>query len=125
RIGDRLDLPTCDFNKAQLVTRAGKQVAVGVLGQIEGRRALQVSQGSPRRQHPARRASDRDALDLPDVGAPGIAALAGPVQDRREAWEDVTADMASSAPLAALPPMEDLPDLEDLPPYPAQSVGAA
>lgn len=104
RVGDVLALGPAPFDKAAVMTLAGRRLASGVLGQIDGHRALRMTQLPAGPNSAKRRASDRDELDQTEPEPLSVPS------DTMDQPEQVT-DLSLSA---ELPDMSDLPEL-DLP----------
>ena len=137
--GSVLDIGCPDFSRVSVQTATGKAISRGALGQLDGVRAVQVAHTHRGLSEPRRRASDRDGLGLPDIGAapdrpealPGaeaLPALPGAEGDWGAPPDGaLTQDSASELPdlpelpdlddLPELPDMSDLPELEDLPKF--------
>lgn len=106
KVGDTLELDLSSMAHALIIDRNGRAISRGTLGQIDGMRAVQLEQTKGHRHtEPRRRASDREALDLPDVSAPHV---------ERRGLEEVDlpelSDMDVFGDLGALP---DLPDMDE------------
>lgn len=111
-VGDLIDLNLSSMADALIVDGNGRAIARGTLGQIDGLRAVQVDHRKARHHtEPRRRASDRDALDLPDVTAP----------QRAEKELDDTQDVG----LPSLSDMDVFGNLDDLPELPDMDEAAA
>lgn len=122
--GDVLELRTCNFEKVEILTRDGRQIGGGALGQIDGTRAVQITHQNRAQQSPKRRASDREDLDLPDVTQK---ALHPPEHLSEDSGEGIIGDLAAlpeqvdalRTPEPTAPPnaaeAEPLPDMSDLP----------
>ena len=103
-IGDCLDLGRASFSDVRLETLQGRPVGGGVLGQLEGVRAVQVQPTRTSALRLRRRAGDRADLNLPDVTDAAVAPTA---------FNPASASMAER-PMAT-DDYADLPDLSDLP----------
>jgi flagellar motor switch/type III secretory pathway protein FliN len=120
-VGDVLELGVSAFDQANVLTRDGRKLSRGTLGQIDGVRALQLEHAAQSARVPRRRASDRAALDLPLVegDGTGTGAAMGGLGDLADppalALPDAPAGMDDLPALDALPDMPELPDLPDLP----------
>ena len=114
KIGDLLDINVKSMAQTLVLDANGYVVSRGTLGQIDGIRALQVDQ-SRAKQHtqPRRRASDREALDLPDVTLPVEQNLASDIQAEIDTLNDNGA--AGLPTLSDLDVFGDLGDVSDLP----------
>lgn len=66
-VGECLDLGRAAFEDVRLETLGGRPVGRGVLGQVDGARAVQVQASRAGALRLRRRAEDRAELDLPDV----------------------------------------------------------
>lgn len=108
KVGDMIDLNLSSMAQALVIDANGRAVARGTLGQIDGFRAVQIEQNKDR-QHtePRRRASDRDALDLPNVMAPQ--------GDPSANDEGEGANLPSLSKIDVFGDLDGLPDLPDLP----------
>lgn len=119
-------LPQNAFPDVSVVDVEGQTIAKGLIGQVDGQRAVKFEHEQPELNQPKRRASDRGELDLPDVT--GI--------DRRDGGDGLGGlpaepDLQLPAPPdafdpPALPALDEmpgapLPDL-DLPDAPAVDV---
>ncbi|MGB3245360.1 MAG: FliM/FliN family flagellar motor C-terminal domain-containing protein [Sulfitobacter sp.] len=124
-VGDVVDLGVSAFDRASVQTRDGRRLSRGVLGQIDGVRALQMEHATVAQREPRRRAEDRDGLNLPEVVGDGTGTRKAESdwdQDKADdaetsAYEALAQVHGESAP-AAMPDMSDLPgfaDDEDLP----------
>lgn len=118
-VGDQFDLGTTAFDKATVQTIAGRKLSHGVLGQLDGVRALQVVHANAGLAHPRRRISDKEELNLPSVSGDGTGT-------RTSGWEpEAPAQDVAMGGLPDLPGDDgglDLPDmggLDDLPDLPA------
>lgn len=108
RPGDIVDLNLSSMAQALVIDANGRAITRGTLGQINGMRALQVEQQrSKQHTQPRRRASDRDALDLPDVTAPFPEPLVAEA-------EPETPHVPSMADVDIFGDLDDLPDMPDL-----------
>jgi flagellar motor switch/type III secretory pathway protein FliN len=130
--GMTLALPPDAFPSIQVETIAGRAVATGELGQLEGQRALRLDHRPETAPRPQRRVSDQAGLDRPDVtrngprgaDAPG---LIPPLEDVAQTIDMVdlpsleTMDAPSEEegvqglPDLDLPDLDGLPDLSDIP----------
>jgi flagellar motor switch protein FliM len=117
KVGDVLDLDLSSLAQAMVLDANGRVISRGTLGQIDGMRALQVEQGKAK-QHtePRRRASDREALDLPDVTLPlaGATELGG--LDSSSSFQEplTNADLPSMADVDVFGDLGDAADLPDI-----------
>ena len=133
KAGDQIALPLGTFPNVRIKAQSGKCLGTGVLGQLNGLRALQLDHAPHHDLHPQRRADDAEGLELPVVdqsaeegGAstpPMIeeSPQAAPLPDMTSldalppAVEAPESDALSEPPaLPDLPPLSDLPDLPDL-----------
>ncbi len=111
RVGDVLELGQVSFDMAQVRTRTGRALASGVLGQINGMRALRVKHREKKRETPQRRAADVDAL------------ADGGVYDAHFEATYAAQELPALAQLSPMPSVEtavpaaepQMPDLSDLP----------
>ena len=111
-VGDIFDLDVRAFDQATVVTREGRSIARGTLGQIDGTRALQLEHQSKAQRSPRRRASDRSALDLPKVSGDGTGTQEH-LHDAAPALADMRDLEDGFADLPDLPDMSDLPGFEE------------
>jgi flagellar motor switch protein FliM len=89
KVGGLLDISVNSLAQALVIDATGSVVSRGTLGQIDGMRAVQVEQGRTKEHtQPRRRASDCEALDLPDVTLPFEDGLAPDFQEESEYQED-------------------------------------
>jgi flagellar motor switch/type III secretory pathway protein FliN len=129
--GDVLDLGAANFAKVRVQTLAGRAVGRGMLGQLEGLRAVQVEATNASALKLQRRADDRDHMNLPDISTPQ------PDMEERRGPPDISApgampdlpdlpdmsdlpgleDEGAMAPMDTLPDLPDLPDMSDLPDF--------
>lgn len=138
KAGDLLELKSCDFEKVDVMAGHDKRLGQGVLGQIEGTRAVQLIQTRTGQSSPKRRATDREDLDLPDIGslagdatqsagftdAGAVAALSPEVDNALTPAVEVSiSEEAELPPEEAEPDM--VPDMSDLPGFEAQARAAA
>jgi len=130
--GEVFDLGITAFDEACVQTVQGRRLGNGVLGQINGTRALQLEHEKVKAHQPRRRASDRATLNLPNVGGDGTGTrredmAAGPLADLDDGntFDGTLNDMAPQpavkmaqpAPEGSvpdLPPLDGLPDLPDM-----------
>ncbi|MCX7565131.1 FliM/FliN family flagellar motor C-terminal domain-containing protein [Sulfitobacter sp. F26169L] len=104
KAGDLLDLQLSSMAQSLVLDQTGKILSRGTLGQIDGKRAVQVEQQKGKHYtQPRRRAADREELDLPDVTAPVS------VQDT------VPSDAASLPRLSDVDIFGDMDDLPEMP----------
>ncbi|WP_274575312.1 FliM/FliN family flagellar motor C-terminal domain-containing protein [Sulfitobacter sp. PR48] len=135
QVGDLLDLNGARFDRAEVLRPGGGTLARGMLGQLDGCRALRIVPAKPAAQTPRRRASDRAELDqrepepLPQAGMPASEPPEMQALDVSPAGADAMpdlpdlsdlpeldlSDMSDLPELDGLPGLDDLPDLDDLP----------
>lgn len=115
QVGETLDLGVTAFDEAQVQTRDGRKLSRGTLGQIGGMRALQLEHASKGLREPRRRASDREALDLPQVSGDGTGTQIALDDADLAVSGDALPDLPAVSADAGLPDLTDLPDLPDLP----------
>lgn len=114
KAGDVLDLNLSSMAQALVIDGNGRAVSRGTLGQIDGMRALQVEQQKKgQRTQPRRRATDREALDLPDVtGARAAAsAVAAPFAMDGDEYD---VDLPSMSDVDIFGDLDNLPELPDM-----------
>lgn len=110
KVGEVLDLNLSSMAHALVIDANGRAISRGTLGQIDGKRALQVEQEQTRRYaEPRRRASDREGLDLPDVTA-GIDVS----PDQRSQHEPEDLGVPDVSDIDIFGDMDDLPELPDM-----------
>jgi flagellar motor switch/type III secretory pathway protein FliN len=68
-IGAVLHLPPNTFPETEIVTETGTSIGSGVLGQVNGTRALRLKRSPSYADQPRRRESDLPELDLPEIEA--------------------------------------------------------
>jgi hypothetical protein len=129
QVGDLLDLNGARFDRAEVLRPGGGTLARGMLGQLDGCRALRIVPAKPAAQTPRRRASDRAELDqrepepLPQAGMPASEPPEMQALDVSPAGADAMPDLPDLSDLpeldlsnmSDLPELDDLPDLDDLP----------
>jgi flagellar motor switch/type III secretory pathway protein FliN len=122
--GDVVGIPLDAFDKVQLVARDGRRIGQGVMGQIDGKRALQVDHRPVDAGKPQRRASDRDDIDQVPVAPLSSEKTSG--KRAVPAGDSDFDDDLSDLPAIDITPVEesenltgpdDLPDLSDLPEF--------
>ncbi|WP_298970956.1 flagellar motor switch protein FliM [uncultured Roseobacter sp.] len=117
--GDVLTLKPDAFDTVEIMTCDRRVVSRGAMGQIEGQRAIQLDNAVARPDHPARRAEDREGLDLPQVDplkeAPGGNDFGGLPDIDIGAIEHEPEGLPDLPDLPALEGEDGLPDLSDLP----------
>lgn len=131
--GDELPVPAGAFPNVQITTLAGRVVGRGIVGHVEGVRAVKPQRKPTHATQPMRRASDEPMVDMPrveDIAGPGrreseerhmIPADDDMDLDMALPQEEVTDTAADAAdgpavePDAGLPQLDALPDLSDLP----------
>ena len=133
-----IQLPPNSFPDVTLTDINKRAIGKGVVGQIEGQRAVQVSRPPVYADTPMRRESDRADLDLPNVQTlsdqagplpdfaqpelpdqPGLPELPAPPPDLPDLPEtsfetDASPDLPDLPDLEALPELDDLPNLAEL-----------
>lgn len=107
-VDDVFDLGITAFDQAVVQTKEGRRLGSGVLGQINGMRAVQLEHVASSSIQPRRRAADRATLDLPSVQGDGTGT-------QRAARIGETADVISVTDddAAEMPDMTDLPGFEE------------
>ncbi|MEL6452834.1 MAG: hypothetical protein AAFQ19_16395 [Pseudomonadota bacterium] len=145
RVGQELVLPPGQFPHVQIVTATGRTVGRGVVGHVEGVRAVKPQRAPLHASHPLRRESDGPLVDMPhvkelpsharrpeDEDAEGGAEIevseeeiAAAMQQLEQAAPIEEVDMPAALPapsqqemevqIDAVPDLADLPDLDDLP----------
>ncbi|WP_223422867.1 FliM/FliN family flagellar motor C-terminal domain-containing protein [Tateyamaria pelophila] len=140
--GDVLDIPPGHFPNVQICEKFGRVLGQGVVGHVDGLRAVKPKQKPLHASQPLRRASDEDRVDMPKVEEIGDRRRAqdtdARVSQSNEKSEDAGAAQQTTtlgkpsdadgandsehkvpaiadAPEVDLPALEDFPDLEDLP----------
>ena len=113
--GQSIQLPPNAFPDVAIAGVDGTTIGKGVVGQIDGQRAVQLKQKPNYAASPMRRQSDKENLDLPDMV----------IDDRRQSVPALTMSDVPGSSDAGLPdlpnvgvpalPEPDLPDLPDLP----------
>lgn len=121
-VGDTLTLPQSALNNAEILTLGGRKVGHGKLGQIEGRRAIKLSNGSQVGDTPQRRGADSA------TGAPSVQYSEDP--RGQPSMPSPTLETAAPSGMLQLPPADlgsfpgdtpeidtgvGLPDLPDIP----------
>lgn len=119
-VGNTLDLGAAGFAKVRVQTLAGRVVGRGMLGQLEGVRAVQVESTSDVALKLQRRAGDRDHINLPDISATVDKASHrhdGPDLAEIDALPDLPdfPDLDDAGGMASMDSLPDLPDMSDLP----------
>ncbi len=139
-VGSVIDLGNADFDKARVQTVAGAPVGRGVLGQLEGMRAVQMvdalttgKKPTPQTMEAGMRAADnapardRALSDLPDLSEPPRLSMTGADTAEQGVAEmpDMSdmPDLPDLTDLPDLPDMSDLPDFDDMPPFNAMKAG--
>ena len=102
-IGDAVRLPPNTFPETEIVTDTGSTIGLGVLGQVNGIRALRLKRSPSYADQPRRRESDFPELDLP-----AIEALPDKRKDR--AGDVEISEVGQSLPIDL---GEDLPSLKE------------
>ena len=141
-VGEVLRLPHNTFPETDIVTQTGKIIGSGVLGQVNGMRALRLKRVPIHATQPRRRESDLVELDLPEITAlprQNNGAAAGAVKTEIESFtadlpapKNASADTKSKADELSisdadlsklengsfqdieLPELDDFPDLAEL-----------
>lgn len=123
RVGDTLELVGARFDRAEVLKPGGGRLARGVLGQMNGLRALRIVPEPGTGQDPRRRASDRGMLDQREP-APLSREADRPMMDHHGDAPAAPAtllglpDMELNTPDLNLPDLNlpdlDLSDLDDL-----------
>ena len=120
RPGDMIEMPQNVFPKVKAVTIEGTAVGQGIIGQIDGQRAVQLMHKPKQQNTPQRRESDRNDLELPEVtplGGEAPMARPEPADMMLPALPDMSeAPALPDLPGDDLPDLPDLPALDDLPP---------
>ncbi|WP_299041082.1 hypothetical protein [uncultured Tateyamaria sp.] len=135
--GDELPLAPGTFPNVQITTHTGRVVGRGIVGHVDGVRAVKPQRKPSHASQPMRRVSDEPMVEMPQVQEiSGPSRRAADAPDVSEA--EVEAAMAALPPidppgadaphnaaeatdadtlpaLAELPNLDDLPDLTDLP----------
>ncbi|MEM1352220.1 MAG: FliM/FliN family flagellar motor switch protein [Pseudomonadota bacterium] len=141
RVGQALMVPSSAFDGVDLTTTDGRVVAKGVMGQIEGKRAIMLetddSTASAESSEPQAEASDYSklhlpALELPDSDAPidpsnldSLPELPDPTAlPDVEAPVQVDEDISTAMEFPDLPDLDEFPDLDVIPDSMADSVPA-
>ncbi|UWR21072.1 FliM/FliN family flagellar motor switch protein [Sulfitobacter sp. S190] len=106
--GSVLDLGTDTMDSAMVQDMTGRMISRGVLGQLNGTRALQLEHMPKPHIHPRRRASDRAELDLPDVTAD-----TAPPQTQNLVQMSAAVPVSKDVMAGDLPDMSDLEGLDD------------
>lgn len=114
-VGSVIELETSALDKVVIEALTGRPVGRGVLGQLDGNRAVQVQSTRLAAQPLRRRESDREELDLPDITKP-VKRRMGP-----EEHADITP--LPSVLLPVVPDLADLPELPDMSDLPELNVG--
>ncbi|APE43844.1 hypothetical protein BOO69_10780 [Sulfitobacter alexandrii] len=103
RVGELLPLDSARFDLAEVLSPAGGRLVRGVLGQIDGCRALRIVPEETGGVVPHRRATDREAAGQPDPVPLGGA----PAPQGDALWE--SSDTLAEA--SVMPDLSDLPEL--------------
>ncbi|MEM9968291.1 MAG: FliM/FliN family flagellar motor switch protein [Pseudomonadota bacterium] len=112
QVGQAIDIGTPSFEKARILTMAGRQLSSGVLGQLDGMRAVQVIPQAVKADHPRRRAGDVSPANL-GPPLPQAEAALPTLPDVDVVPEAEIGDLMP--PLPGEPDLPDLPDMSDLP----------
>ncbi len=126
-VGSTLELGNASFDQVRIQTLTGAPIGRGILGQLDGVRAVQVDRVSaalPLR----RRGEDRESLDLPDISKPQAAPARQPEVHGFEAKlqqpdASMNPDRDPVVELPELPDMSDLPEFDEGLMLPALNVG--
>jgi hypothetical protein len=118
-VGQCIEVGTPSFDEVQVLTMAGRPLSKGVLGQLEGVRAVQLTVPKAGPAHPQRRAGDVPMADLssPDTAMEEPLPPTPDFPDLMTDEPDIPAEtevMDDLPDLPDLPYMSDLPDLPDL-----------
>ena len=120
--GDVLQLEAASFDAVDIRTLQGRKVGQGVLGQIEGHRAVRIEHKDQMVERPQRRSEDREGLNQVELGT-----IVGTNSQQNE--DDPPRDLALSSPENTthyrheetgpaeadnLPDMSDIPDFDNL-----------
>jgi len=136
--GDVIDLPPGVMGNALVLTKAGRQISQGKLGQLAGRRALRLTPPGTIYDTPRRRSGD-GAAPFDDAGGGGVPPTDAVAENSASAdpMASLLQASASPAPLGVddipdlsavdvasvgLPEPGDLPDLPDIPGIDSPSV---
>ncbi|WP_172975899.1 FliM/FliN family flagellar motor C-terminal domain-containing protein [Sulfitobacter sp. THAF37] len=118
RVGDVLPLDGARFDRAEVLNPAGGRLARGVLGQMDGCRALRIVPQEAGTDAPRRRSTDRadlaQAEPAPLASEPVIPAGPETQTPDPDPAPPPMPDL-SDLPELDLPPLDGLPDLDDLP----------
>ncbi|WP_299298089.1 hypothetical protein [uncultured Tateyamaria sp.] len=128
KVGQELVLPPGHFPDVQISTCTGRIVGKGVVGHVDGVRAVKPQRKPAHATQPLRRASDAPMVDMPEVEdltnqgrrTNQTAAREEPAPEPIADLPDVTnlpalADDVNMDVDAALPDLDNLPDLTDIP----------
>lgn len=116
-IGDTLDLGTVAFETATVMTRGGRRLSEGVLGQVQGKRAIRLKHAGIKHDTPGRRASDRAEHELPEVTGDGVV-LPSEADEGLTTVTDETRNLPNQPDVPETPALDvvsELPDMSDLP----------
>ncbi len=105
------ELPPNAFPKVDILTINGDVVAKGLIGQLDGQRAVKFENVRPEANHPRRRESDREELDMPEV----TGLMDAPIDAVQPSDEFQHAAPMDVTEPASIPEMPDLPDLDVAP----------
>lgn len=133
-VGDTVDIVPGTFPSVQITTRMGRVLGRGLVGHVDGVRAVRPTRAPAHANKPMRRVSDQEHVEMPEVEVLTPAGLQSTVpreldvteEDVEMAMQQLSAKLeaAEEPPTLALPhsetqalpePMADLPDLDDLP----------
>lgn len=133
-VGEVVRLPHGTFPDAEIMTQTGVNIGSGVLGQVNGMRALRFKRVPVHATQPRRRESDLAELDLPEMTAlrtqekgksndkitpnvAGVSVDAG-VNNQVDKWNASDTELAeldkTLIDKTDLPELDDLPDLAEL-----------
>lgn len=111
KVGTKLTLMGAQFEEVEIQSLQGHKVGKGMLGQLQGTRAVQLRPKAASVDAPRRRANDRAEL-----AQPVIEPIASP--GREHLNTAVSPDNAAlSPPDLSLPDRPDFPDMSDLPEF--------
>lgn len=125
KVGDILALKEGGFDAVEMRTSQGRKVGKGTLGQLDGLRAIRITQRKAANEPPKRRAEDRAGLKQPELGSPGdlqpshhepLQVMLPAVDDLPAAYQTEVATQGVSPPgiTSELPDMSDIPDFDDV-----------
>lgn len=115
KVGHVLQLPQNGFPEANITTLTGRVIGSGIVGQVEGTRAMRLKQEPIYASQPRRRTADRAGLDLPEIEAlPETKQRSGDAPAAPDMSPPMIETLPAPTPDAA-PAALELPDLNDLP----------